>query len=130
MKIILQLIIILTFTAHLSAQQDFKAYDQTVGGTPISMKMMPIPAGSFSMGSSEKDKGHEEDESPLKKVQIDSFWMAAYEMSFDIYSYFMVFIFTVFIVPSVFFELFNVFSVRINGAAACSTSIFPFRFSW
>ena len=89
MKIITTLFIFLSLTAHLSAQQDFKSYDQTVAGTPISMKMMPIPAGSFSMGSSDKEKGHEADESPLKKVQIDCFWMAAYEMSFDIYSYFM-----------------------------------------
>ena len=89
MKIKLQLFIFLSLTATLSAQQDFKAYDQTVAGTPISMKMMPIPAGSFSMGSPDKEKGHEADESPVKKVQIDSFWMAAYEMTFDIYSFFM-----------------------------------------
>ncbi len=88
-KIITQLILLLSLTVHLSAQQNFKPYDQTVAGTPISMKMMPIPAGSFSMGSPDKEKGHEADESPMKKVQIDSFWMAAYEMSFDIYSYFM-----------------------------------------
>jgi formylglycine-generating enzyme required for sulfatase activity len=76
-------------TCKINAQTAFKPYDQTLEGTTISLKMMPIPAGSFTMGSLDKEKGHETDESPVKKVQIDSFWMAAYELSFDIYSYYM-----------------------------------------
>ena len=34
-----------------------------------------IPAGEFSMGSSENDSNHYEDEAPIHKVYLDSFWI-------------------------------------------------------
>jgi formylglycine-generating enzyme required for sulfatase activity len=67
------------FPFLLIAQQDFKPYDQAINGTAVTIKMVPIPAGSFQLGSPEKEKGHEPDESPIRNVQVDSFWMAVYE---------------------------------------------------
>ena len=87
-KFFLNILLIIS-AFNLAAQQDFKPYDQAVAGTAVSIKLTPIPAGSFTMGSSEKEKGHETDESPIKKVQIDAFWMANYETTFDQYDYFM-----------------------------------------
>lgn len=89
MKYIIFFLSFLSVLTPISAQIDLKTYDQTVTGTDIKMTMVAIPAGSFTMGSSEKEKGHEADESPVKKVQVDAFWMGAHEMTFDIYAYYM-----------------------------------------
>ncbi|MBL7814341.1 MAG: formylglycine-generating enzyme family protein [Saprospiraceae bacterium] len=70
------------------AQQVFTAYEQAIAGTNVTIKMMPIQAGSFQIGSPDKEKGHEPDESPVKKVKIDSFWIAAYETTYDQYEFF------------------------------------------
>lgn len=72
----------------VSAQTDFKAYDQDVKGTDAPIKMVPIPAGSFTMGSSDKEKGHEPDESPAKTITISAFWMSAYEATYDQFDFF------------------------------------------
>jgi formylglycine-generating enzyme required for sulfatase activity len=53
--------------------QDFKAYEQNIPGTEIAFKMVPIPAGSFTMGSPNAEMGREEDEGPQRKVQLSPF---------------------------------------------------------
>ena len=67
--------------AHLSAQ-DFKAYEQTIPATEISFKMVPIPAGSFTIGSPYSEMGRDEDEGPQHKIQISAFWMGTHEVTF------------------------------------------------
>lgn len=68
--------------------QDFKAYDQTIGNLPISIKMVAIPAGKFKMGSPDSDKNHQPDEGPQTNVEIGAFWMAATETTHDQFSAF------------------------------------------
>lgn len=71
------------FLAHLvNAQGDFKTYDQAIPGTAVSFKMVPIPKGSFTMGSAPNDRFREPDENPQKKVEISAFWMAEHEATF------------------------------------------------
>lgn len=88
MSKIISSLLLLFLPFLLIAQQDFKPYDQVIKGASVTIKMVPIPAGNFQMGSPEKEKGHEPDESPVKKVQVDSFWMAAYETTYDQYEFF------------------------------------------
>ena len=78
---IASLILLFVFTG--SAQDDFKAYNQSVSGTTVNFKMMPIPEGKFKMGSADNQKGHRPDESPQKEVTISAFWMAALETTHD-----------------------------------------------
>ena len=66
-----------------NGQDDFKAYSQSVPGTSVNFKMMPIPEGKFKMGSPENQKGHRPDESPQKEISISPFWMAALETTHD-----------------------------------------------
>jgi formylglycine-generating enzyme required for sulfatase activity len=73
----------------LFAQQPFEAYEQPIAGIQTTIKFVPIPAGSFLMGSSDKDKGRETDEMPQKKVTVDSFFMAIYETTYDQYAPFL-----------------------------------------
>ena len=66
--------------ATLSAQ-DFKPYDQSISGTGVSFKMIPVQGGIFTMGSPVNEPGREYDES-LKNVEVSSFWMGATEVTF------------------------------------------------
>ncbi|MGN6492331.1 MAG: formylglycine-generating enzyme family protein [Agriterribacter sp.] len=84
-------LIILTFVASAQnngSQQDFKPYDQKVPGSQFNIKMVPIPKGSFTMGAGVTDKAKKPDESPAKKVNIEPFWMGAYEITHDIFDIF------------------------------------------
>jgi formylglycine-generating enzyme required for sulfatase activity len=62
--------------------QEFNGYEETVPGTAVKFKMVPIPPGSFMMGSPATDKLREPDEGPQKKVELSAFWMAEHEVTF------------------------------------------------
>ncbi|MEI8073182.1 MAG: SUMF1/EgtB/PvdO family nonheme iron enzyme [Bacteroidota bacterium] len=68
---------------------DFKPYEQTITGSTQKFKMVPIPAGSFLMGSSNTEAKRETDEGPQKKIQLDAFWMSAYEVTRDEFDIFL-----------------------------------------
>ncbi len=91
MKKLSKIIVLLAgfLPVSLFAQQSFKGYEQAIAGTTVSIKMSSIPSGSFMMGSPEKEKGREKDESPQKNIKLDSFWMSTYEITHDQYEFFM-----------------------------------------
>lgn len=74
--------------AQSSADTSFKKYEQAIPGFDIKFSMIPVPAGSFTLGSSSKDQLKEADELPQHTVQVSSFWMGAYEVTFDEYNLF------------------------------------------
>lgn len=75
-----------TFTiAQTATSTAFAAYDQKINGTTVSFKMIPIPAGSFVMGSPEKETGHQPDEGPATKVNVDAFWIEEHEVTYEEY---------------------------------------------
>lgn len=50
--------------------------------------MIAIPAGTFAIGSSAKDRMKEDDEMPQHTVTLSPFWMGAYEVTFDEFNLF------------------------------------------
>jgi len=44
--------------------------------------MVPIPAGTFTIGSPNIEKNRDDDEGPQKKVEVSAFWMAEHEVTF------------------------------------------------
>lgn len=58
-------------------------YEEKVPGTGIVFKMVPIPAGSYIMGSPENEKGRLPDEGPQRKIQLSAFWMQTVEVTHD-----------------------------------------------
>ncbi len=66
----------------------FVKYEQSIPGSTIKFTLVPIPAGTFSMGSSAKDKLKEKDEQPQHTVRVSAFWMGIHEVSFDEYNLF------------------------------------------
>jgi sulfatase modifying factor 1 len=67
------------------AQQKGKSYTQQINGTKLSFTMQPIPGGEFIMGS----KNGKPDELPLHKVKVSPFWMATFELTWDLYEPFL-----------------------------------------
>ena len=67
---------------------NFQSYRDTIPGTTVSFEMIAIPGGKFLMGSPQNEKGRRQDESPLHSVEIDSFWIGKYEITWDEYEVF------------------------------------------
>ena len=76
----------LALSSLCSAQsntENFKPYEQTIPGSTLKTKMVPIPAGSFSLGSPATEKNREAQEGPQQKISISPFWMGVYEVTRD-----------------------------------------------
>ena len=52
---------------------EMKAYTETIPGSDAKFEMLPIPGGTFVMGSPEDEADREEDEGPQVKVEIAPF---------------------------------------------------------
>ncbi len=65
-----------------------KAYIETVktvNDAEISFRMVPIPGGTFSMGSPDSEPNHKADEGPQHQVRLDPFYMCWTEMTLDLF---------------------------------------------
>jgi len=67
---------------------EFEKYTESIPGTDVSLKMIPIPAGEFMIGSPESEANRDPDEGPQKKVKIDAFWMMETELTWDLFELF------------------------------------------
>lgn len=61
-----------------------KPYTEKIGDK-ISFEMVPIPGGTFLMGSPDSEKGRDANEGPQHPVTVKPFWMAKLEASWDEY---------------------------------------------
>ena len=64
---------------------EFKDFEETVPGTSVHISMKAIPAGTFTMGSPEKEAFRRDDEGPQRKVSVSAFFMAETEVTWDQY---------------------------------------------
>lgn len=62
-------------------EENWTTYEERIPGTDVVFKMVLIPGGEYTIGSSEG----EEDEQPPVTVKVDSFWMGQFEVRFDEY---------------------------------------------
>jgi formylglycine-generating enzyme required for sulfatase activity len=66
-----------------TAPAGHKAYKEKIPGTDVTFEMVPIPGGTFLMGSPATEKGRKEDEGPQHPVTIRPFWMGKCEVTWD-----------------------------------------------
>ena len=66
-----------------SPDTSFKVYQQTIPGTSLQFSMIPIPAGNFIFGSTDKATVKEKDEQPAHAIRVDAFWMGKYEVTYE-----------------------------------------------
>lgn len=62
--------------------QKIKAYSDTIPGSEVAFKMVPVPGGSFTIGSPHGEKGRDIDESPNTRITLSAFWMGEKEVTF------------------------------------------------
>ena len=68
-----------------TADTALRAYDQKLPNSSITFKMIPVPGGSYTMGSPGTQRGRKPDEGPAATVRIDPFWMEEHETTYDEY---------------------------------------------
>ena len=64
---------------------EFVAYRQAIPGTDVGFDMVPVPGGTFRMGSPSDEPGRDADEGPQVEVALEPFWMARCEVSWAEY---------------------------------------------
>jgi formylglycine-generating enzyme len=77
-------IIAILFAWKFLPFNQFEPYVQEIPDSKVTFQMVPIPGGTFSMGSSYAD-----DEQPVHQVEISPFWMGAHEITWDIFELFL-----------------------------------------
>jgi formylglycine-generating enzyme required for sulfatase activity len=65
-----------------------KPYVEPIAGTDLTFEMIPIPGGTFTMGSPAAEDKRSDDEGPQVKVEIAPFWMGKHEVTWDEYDEF------------------------------------------
>lgn len=58
-------------------------YQQQLPGSDLFIEMTYIPGGTFLMGSPANEDGREKNEGPQIEVEVEPFWMATYEITWD-----------------------------------------------
>ena len=64
-------------------------YKTTIPGTDTEFEMVPVPGGTFTMGSPADEEGRTEAEGPQFNVVVKPFWMGKHEVTWDEYKRFM-----------------------------------------
>ncbi len=64
-------------------------YTMTIPGSSVQVEMIPVPGGTYSMGSPEGSENAQEDEQPALQVTVGPMWVAKYETSWGEYKLFM-----------------------------------------
>jgi formylglycine-generating enzyme required for sulfatase activity len=65
--------------------ESMKPYTETIPGTDVKFEMLPIPGGSFVMGSPDGEPKREADEGPMHPVKVGAFWMGKFEVTWEEY---------------------------------------------
>ncbi|MEM7455459.1 MAG: formylglycine-generating enzyme family protein [Planctomycetota bacterium] len=64
-------------------------YTATIPGTDVTFEMVPVPSGTFMMGSPETEEGRNEDEGPQRSVAVEPFWIGKHEVTWACYKTYM-----------------------------------------
>jgi formylglycine-generating enzyme required for sulfatase activity len=64
---------------------EHKPYTETIRDSTVKFDLVPIPAGTYVMGSAANETGRQADEGPQHPVTIRPFWMGKMEVSWDEY---------------------------------------------
>ncbi len=64
-------------------------YMETIPGTEVGFRMIPVPGGSFRCGSPEGEEGRTADEEPAFEVTVPPFWMGEHEVTWAEYKRYM-----------------------------------------
>ncbi|MGK0483420.1 MAG: sulfatase activating formylglycine-generating enzyme, partial [Planctomycetota bacterium] len=78
-----------TRVENSEAVLELKPYAEIITGTEATFQMLPIPGGTFLMGSPADEADRKDWEGPQIPVQVSPFWMSQQEVRWNEYSLFM-----------------------------------------
>jgi len=64
---------------------EFDQFEEKIPGTTVSFRMAAIPGGRFLMGSPDEEPLRRANEGPVREVEVDSFYIAVIEVTWDEY---------------------------------------------
>ncbi len=64
-------------------------YTLTIPGSDVTVDMVPVPGGTFKLGSDEDEEDREDDEGPQVEVTVEPMWVAKRETSWKEYMLYM-----------------------------------------
>ena len=65
------------------------AYDETIPGTDVTFRMIPVPGGTYRMGSPADEADRSADEGPVFEVKVEPFWIGRCEVTWAEYKTYM-----------------------------------------
>ena len=68
---------------------EMKPYTELIEHSRAKIDMVPIPGGKFVMGSPQGESNRKGDEGPQREVELEPFWMAKCETTWDAYEVWM-----------------------------------------
>ena len=60
----------------------------TIPGTGVTFSLVHLPGGMFVMGTPDDESGRDEDEGPVRQVQVGAFYMATHEVTYEEFAVF------------------------------------------
>jgi len=71
--------------AVAASAAEMKPYTEPLEHTSFKIEMVPIPGGTFRMGSPDAEPQRRDDEGPQHDIQISPFWMSRHEITWNQY---------------------------------------------
>jgi formylglycine-generating enzyme required for sulfatase activity len=71
-----------------AAAPGFAPYVEAIPNSDAKFDMVPVPGGTFMMGSPDNEPGRDADEGPRHAVKVESFWIGKFEVTWDEYDHF------------------------------------------
>ncbi len=69
-----------------ASEGEMKPYTETIGPSSVTFEMVPVPGGTFLMGSPAGEADRREDEGPQHEVSLEPFWIGRCEVTWDEYN--------------------------------------------
>ncbi|MEQ8790642.1 MAG: formylglycine-generating enzyme family protein [Pirellulaceae bacterium] len=75
---------------YVETDQGFMVpYEATIPGGDVKYQMLPIPGGTFKLGSPADEAKREKSEGPQVEIAVEPFWMGVYEITWGEYKQYM-----------------------------------------
>jgi formylglycine-generating enzyme required for sulfatase activity len=72
--------------APATAQEPGTRFLDTVPDTEITFETVFLPGGVFALGSPDDEAGRDDDEGPVRRVQVPGFWMGIHEVTHEAFA--------------------------------------------
>jgi formylglycine-generating enzyme required for sulfatase activity len=82
------ILVVILFLFHAISAWTQSVQPVSIPGSAVSFNMIPVPAGSFMMGSPSSELNRNMDEGPQVKVKLDGFLISETEVTWDLYELF------------------------------------------